>query len=129
MNEKVKEKVIKLRNEGMSYGNISKSLNIPVGTIKSICARSKFKVVDIVTIYCKNCGAAINQHDSGRKRKFCNSGCRMTWWNKNTERVDRKSYYVRICLFCGREFERYGRPKAKYCSHACYIEGRYHGEE
>lgn len=128
MNEKVREKVINLRNKGLSYRNISKSLNISIGTIKSVCSRSKFKVVDIVPVYCKNCGALVNQSQTGRKKKFCNDECRMTWWNKNTNKVERRSYYLRKCAYCGREFERYGRAKAKYCCHACYIAGRYYGE-
>lgn len=129
MNEEIREKVIKLREIGKSYANISKSLNIPLGTVKSICSRARTKVVDIPEVNCKNCGVPIVQSDFGRKKKFCNSICRMDWWNKNNHRVERRAYYKQKCLYCGREFERYGRPNAKYCSRACYIGGRYYADQ
>ena len=31
------------------------------------------------------------------------------------------------CPTCGEEFSAYGTSTRKYCSHACYISGRFHG--
>lgn len=74
---------------------------------------------------CKACGKPIVQRAGIKELKFCSGTCRQSWWNSHPEMVNRKAVYEFTCACCGKPFSAYGNAHRKYCSHACYIEGRY----
>ena len=71
MDDKQKEKIIKLRAKGKGYKTISNILGINVNTIKSFCKRKNINAetaskllerIPIETTFCDNCGREINTH-------------------------------------------------------------------
>ena len=68
MNLEEKEKIKKLREEGLGYKKISNELGISVNTIKSFC-RNNNLTSEFTTkqIYCKECGKEIIQKEHIKK--------------------------------------------------------------
>ena len=128
MTAEQKGHVIQLRGNGKSYNEISKALGISVNTIKSFCRRACVdgQSKDIKSVgTCKQCGIFIKSKIGYKQRKFCSETCRVTWWNAHPDQVNRKANYTFTCANCGKTFAAYGNQHRKYCSHACYISGRY----
>lgn len=120
------EKVIQLKKSGMSYRAISEKTGLPVGTIKSIWSRANKLETEVSK--CKECGAVIIIIKGKKPRQFCSDKCRMKWWNAHRFLVSNKSKRHYTCKYCGKEFTSKDYKERKYCSHQCYIEGRY-GDE
>ena len=122
-----KIKIRKMRCKGESYARIAEILRISANTIKSFCRRNnlqntKFEDYEMKNI-CKNCKASI---DSGRKnKKFCSDGCRLNWWNKNSDKLRKVAIYSLKCANCGIAFESYGNKNRKFCSRSCYFNYRF----
>lgn len=133
-----KKEVQKMREEGQSYKQIALALGISKNTIKSFCRRNGFTTCKNSTfinnlskgekeIYaeCKNCGKPLKHGTKGQPPKFCSEECRRNWWKNNENQLVKKAYYTIICAGCGKMFISYGNKSRKYCSHACYINGRF----
>ena len=128
--------VIKLRTAGNSYGSIARTVGISLNTVKSFCRRNNITenadapVPVILTgeiTLCENCGLEIRQIAKRKKKRFCCDKCRNEWWNKNLDKVQRKTVYGFKCSHCGKAFSIYGDSRRKYCSHECYIADRFGG--
>lgn len=113
-----KEQVIKLRESGLSFGEISKQLGISRSTVSSICQRAKEQEQH----RCKKCGLLLKQTSGHRQRIFCSDKCRKSWWrsNGNSHSINNKA----VCLTCGKEFIYHESRLRKYCSLACAYLGR-----
>lgn len=112
-----KEQVIKLRDVGLSFGEIARELGISRSTVSSICQRAKEKH----ECRCKKCGVLLKQTDGHRKKIFCSDKCRKAWWKLNGKHsVNNKA----ICLTCGKEFVYHESVLRKYCSLACFYQDR-----
>lgn len=130
-----KQTILQMRRQGMSYGQISDSLDISKNTIKSFCRRNHLqewpaavKEVQIKTEYndiCQQCGKQLKQEQNYKPKRFCSDKCRFAWWGANRDKVNRKAFYHLLCICCGRAFESYGNKNRKYCGHACYIKDRF----
>lgn len=122
-----KEKIQKMREEGLSYLQIAAKLNLQKDTIKSYCRRFNINQDNTIEIYstCKNCGEPLVQEKTGQHKKFCSEKCRRIWWKNNEKELNRKAYYSITCSGCGRVFKSYGNKNRKFCSHACYINYRF----
>ena len=120
MTQKDKLTILSLRRKGLTCAQIGDKLGIPPNTVKSICRREKEKKKR-----CRNCHRPLIQSGSGRPRTFCCDECRILWWKKNPEEVNRKAFYLLTCKNCGRDFESYGHKNRKYCCHRCYINCRF----
>ena len=136
MDDKQKEKIIKLRAKGKGYKTISNILGINVNTIKSFCKRKNINAetaskllerIPIETTFCDNCGREIKQMPKQKKKRFCSDECRIQWWNSHLDQVKRKAYYTFRCVHCGKVFQVYGDSRRRYCSHDCYIAARFKG--
>ncbi len=132
MTEKQKSEIVRMRQNGTAYKNISELLGISINTVKSYCNRNKIKKVVTANVdgnCCLYCGKPIIQREKVKKRKFCCDSCRTAWWNSHPEAVDRKANYELRCAFCGKSFISYGNKNRKYCSHQCYISARFNGND
>lgn len=121
MSNEVKEQVIKLKNEGYGYKAISRKLNIPLGTVKSLLRR------ETTTQYrtCKQCGKEFKKPNGRKEKKFCSNKCRMKWWYEHQHLMNKKSAYQVECACCKKKFIFYGYKGRKYCSVQCYKRARY----
>ncbi|WP_173452030.1 RNA polymerase subunit sigma-70 [Eubacterium pyruvativorans] len=124
-NEKLK--IDLLRSEGNGYKRIASETGIPIGTVKAYLRR-KDKAKKAMDHRCPNCGKYVEQTPGRKEKKFCSDACRMAWWNRHPDAVNRKAVYTYNCAYCGGEFLAYGNVRRKYCSHACYIKDRFGGD-
>jgi len=120
MNAQDKLAILSLRGKGLTFAQIGTKLDMPPNTVKSICRREAEKKKR-----CRNCRQPLTQNGEGRPRAFCCDGCRILWWQKHPELIDRKAYYQLTCSGCGRRFDSYGHKERKYCCHQCYIGDRF----
>ena len=75
-----KEEVLNLRQQGMSYGQISSMSGMCRSTVVTICKRNEN--VD----FCLWCGKRLHQKTGyHRLKKFCNGTCRLKYWKSNHE--------------------------------------------
>ncbi|NEW66029.1 sigma-70 family RNA polymerase sigma factor [Carnobacteriaceae bacterium zg-84] len=123
-----KDDIIRLRRNGLGYKKIASLLAISVNTVKSVCRREGIEKVKVNDGHrCKGCGEALIQKQGKKVKQFCSDTCRMKWWNKNLDKVNRKSYTTHTCKKCGESFKSYANKKRVYCSHQCYINDRFGG--
>lgn len=127
MTDNQKRLVIKLRSEGLSYKEISNTVGLSEGTVKSFCSRAKDKEKSEDPRFCVTCGKPIESIPHHRAKRFCSRECGLKWWHEHPEKLNRKSLYSFVCLSCGKEFSSYGNKGRKYCSHQCYINSRFKG--
>ena len=110
-----------IQDAGLGYKKIAEDLGISVNTVKSFCRRQRLKMYDA---FCLQCGSPIQQPPRVRKKKFCSDKCRSKWWNRHPEQLQRQTMQHLTCVWCGRAFERYGKPNQQYCSRACCADAR-----
>ncbi len=146
MTSEQKRMIDELRLQGIGYKKIASELGVSESTVKSYCRRSpelrqpvsandnlhppaimKPSENDAEVKTCQWCGKPVAQKPGKKEKKFCSDTCRSLWWNKNKYNVPRKTTHTFLCPTCGEEFSVYGNSKRKYCSHACYIAGRFYG--
>ncbi len=135
MTPEEKEKIVVMRNTGIGYLKIAKTLGVNENSVRSFCRRNgltgmiekphEVVIPGVVHKICKNCGSPFVQYPGHREKMFCCDACRIKWWNSHLSEVKRKAMYELICPTCGKTFYAYGNRNRKYCCHACYIEGRY----
>ena len=75
---------------------------------------------------CRLCGVPVEQNPGRKEKKFCSKACCGRWWNQHRYSPERKSCHQIECPACGKVFFAYGSAGRKYCSHACYLAGRFH---
>lgn len=93
-----KEQVIKLRESGLSFGEISKQLGISRSTVSSICQRVKEQEQH----RCKMCGLLLKQTSGHRQRIFCSDKCRKAWWRSMSALISSlKSVINAFSPICG----------------------------
>ena len=126
MTESEVQAVTRLQGYGLDYRAIGEVTGINRETLKSFVRRHPIGTVRPVDTdgYCRNCGRPISFTVGHRIRLFCDSHCRMAYWNSHRDRVNRKKWQTFTCLRCGTEFEAYGTRERKYCCRACYHESR-----
>lgn len=123
MTEQEKRKVIDLHKEGKSYSVISCELNISINTIKSFMARRNRKEKH----FCRQCHKPVMQMPHRKTKKFCSNSCRMKWWRKHSDEMNRNSFKIVKCPICHVDFQIYSTRQQTYCSRDCYIKARYGG--
>jgi rRNA maturation endonuclease Nob1 len=139
-----KEKIQRMRCDGMGYGQIATVLGISKETVKSFLRRNPVPVCakDVPAenipestdaamdgVLCRQCGTRLIQKPKQKPKQFCSDACRLAWWRENSAKLNRKAVYTIRCEGCGKEFESYGNKLRKYCGHACYIKKRFGGAE
>ena len=121
------------RENGMSYKKIADTLSVSINTVKRNGlggVRTTVTVTDEVMVKaCECCGKPVSQNPGRKQKRFCSDSCRNQWWNTHLKDVNRKANYECVCECCGKTFSSYGNKNRKYCSHSCYINGRFGGGE
>ena len=84
MTENQKTRILEMRRLGCTYRQISASLSLPEGTIKTCCLRAAKKGLLNSTskptpCTCKQCGKEIVHVAKRKKRIFCSDACRQKW--------------------------------------------------
>ena len=133
MTNEQRKKISVLRHQGYGYTAIANAVGLSKDSVKAYCRNHGLAgvkadcntPVEIASDTCLNCGAALIHLPGAKRKKFCCPECRQAWWNAHPEQVRRKALYEFICPTCGKPFTAYGNAGRKYCSHACYIKGRY----
>lgn len=129
-----KEQIRKLRSDGLSYGEISKRVEVSRDAVISFCRRNGLQEVKKNTEVipsaggCRECGKPLVQTAGMKRRVFCSKECRVKWWREHPECINQRAVYQFTCPHCGKQFSAYGNAKRKYCSHACYIADRFGGD-
>ena len=120
MTSSQKKEILRLRDEGFSFTEIGKMVELSANTVQSFYRRQSLafegKQSDgrAKCAHCKKLMAPSVQST----RRFCGNACRMAWWRKHPE----KRPYTKkaTCAFCGKEFDHNSSRPRKFCSHACY---------
>ena len=77
--------IAQYRAQGMGYTAIADVLGLPKNTVKSFCRRNGLGKDSAQTTMaeniCRQCGEVIRQNEQHKKRRFCSSTCRLTWWH------------------------------------------------
>jgi len=129
-----KERITQMRADGDSYSKIAATLDISKNTVKSFCQRNNLgdmsaKSAEPVPAddgsHCKQCGQKIQQQPKKKLRKFCSDECRAAWWAAHPEALNKKATYNFVCAYCKAPFTAYGNKERKYCTHTCYVAGRF----
>ena len=121
-----KEQIKTLRLQGHGYVKIGQMLGLSNNTVRSFCRRNGLDGdTPKNTVFCQHCGKRIKVVPKRKPRKFCSDDCRTAWWNSHLDCVNRKAVYDFTCACCGEAFTAYGNRNRKYCSHRCYIAGRF----
>lgn len=131
MTEVEKQMIERHRRSGLSYGQISKMMDLSINSVKAYCRRHNLNgcksYENISFSTCEQCGQELCQINGRKKKRFCSDKCRMLWWNGHPDQINRKANYSCTCAYCGQTFISYGNKERKYCSHECYIEDRFGG--
>lgn len=129
MTDEQKLMIEEYRRKGVGYKQIAKELEMSPNSVKSYCRRNKLSNEDLKKddgeFFCEQCGTIIPQVKGRKRKRFCSDKCRNQWWNSHLDQVKRKAVYEYVCPVCGKAFSVYGNAKRKYCSHACYVIGRF----
>ena len=122
MTEQQKKDILRFRDAGMSYRQISERTGISVSSIKTMVFRQKQTPARDQGIRCKWCGKIVPQPDTARVRHFCNRRCYVRWWQSTAEHP--RTVYDKECAYCGKPFQSISNKKQKYCSADCYHAAR-----
>lgn len=131
-----KQKVLEMRGQGLPFSQIADSFGLSVNTVKSFCRRNMSACDASEDMgneenkgLCKQCGKKLEPKPKAKPKMFCDDHCRHEWWRSHRNLLKQKAVYRIACACCGASFESYGNRTRKYCSHACYIKGRFGKED
>ena len=121
-----KNQILVLKAKGLTVTEISDTVGVPIGTIKSFCYRNKGTPVPILpqkaTTTCVCCGKPIDPQSGRHARRFCDRSCYIRWWH--AQGGHKRTEYNKVCAHCGKPFTVFTRKAQKYCSAACYQAAR-----
>ena len=125
-----KEQARLLREKGMGYKKISSITGLARETVRDACEKVQVgaenrELSDLIASgkACAFCGAVIERSGNmGRLRRFCSERCRRMYWKLHRAEQKRKpdKLFIRICAYCGKGFEVYGKSERKYCCREHY---------
>ena len=87
MDDRQRQQIRELREEGYGYGRIAQILEISENTIKTYCRRHGLGGVATNPVssegkkqYCPCCKRVLELIPGRKPKKFCSDKCRMKWW-------------------------------------------------
>ena len=122
-----KEKVQRLRGEGLGYKAIASKLSLTVDAVKGFCKRAGLDGAAAPNKdgVCHQCGKPIVSKTGMDRKKFCSDQCRSAWWNGHAYLHKQKDENKQTCAHCGCEFYSFHSQRRKFCGHACYVAARF----
>ena len=124
MNQEIKTKIKRLREDGLGYGKIAEALNISKSSVSAFCQRNGLDKEGNRPNRCKYCGKIIIRDSKTQNKVFCSLDCKRRYWNEHKDKLNKKTYHEKSCLYCHKTFSVYGKPNQKYCSFSCYLKAR-----
>ena len=131
-----KQQIVLLRKQGLGFSVIAEKLNLQKGNVKTFCWRNGLTDAelnhpqpDVISGFCKQCGKPLTQTGKSRPKEYCDSKCRMKWWNAHRNQLTGKSRISLQCANCGAKFSSYPHEHRKFCSHACFIAYYFYRED
>jgi len=112
-----KQRISELRGEGITYAAIAIDLGLSENTVKSYCRRNF--TAEVKKNVCPMCNQPLEHLPQKKQKRFCSDKCRLAWWAKNPDSLNRRAIYNFECLQCKKPFTAYGNAKRKFCSRAC----------
>lgn len=136
MLDEKKRQIETMRSEGKSYAVIAAKTGMTVSAVKTYCRRNNLGGVrsavgrnsQPILSCCEQCGKPVTQVKGRKHKRFCSDACRMNWWSNHRDRIHQKTLQEFTCVRCGKHFTLYAIRNRRYCSHACYIQDRFHSE-
>lgn len=134
MTDKQKNQIAVYREQGKSYTDISKLMDLSINSIKTYCKRHglggklAYEAEVESDTSCEYCGKPVAQNPGRKKKRFCSNKCRNAWWDEHQDQVNKKAHYEFVCPHCQKPFSVYGNKNRKFCSHFCYVEDRFGGD-
>ena len=119
MTNEEKEKIIRLRMQGLTCAEIGEKMGMKRTTVTTFCSRYNVKLYR-----CPQCGIVVPQNPNRKPKRFCSDKCRMDWWNRHPEKGNRKPHHTQICPVCHKEFDCFRARGRVYCSRSCYTKSR-----
>lgn len=116
--EKQKNLIIALRDQGLSYQEIAEKAHTSKEYARTVYSRAnrRARTQELAQLgTCLYCGEPLVYTTGAKKKQFCNSQCRNGFYNRKNLRKP----YVRICKYCEQEFISFGYPKKQFCSQEC----------
>jgi len=130
-NEIAREQARLLREKGMSLRKVAAITGLTKDVVRNISRKIVVAADDDDTLdsringgqACTYCGGSMEQHvGSGRPRRFCSERCRRQYWRLHRPEQKKKEdkLFLRICAYCGKTFQIYGKNDRKYCCREHY---------
>jgi endogenous inhibitor of DNA gyrase (YacG/DUF329 family) len=120
-----KQQITEMRAAGETLAAIAAKIGLSENTVKSYCRRNKVGAVENAKPdICPECGLPLVHLSKKRQTRFCSDKCRLAWWQKHPDALNRKAVYSFKCAACGADFESYGNANRKYCSRSCSAAAR-----
>jgi endogenous inhibitor of DNA gyrase (YacG/DUF329 family) len=87
LTEADKEKILKMRRNGLGYRNIAKVLGLNADTIKSFVRRNGLGGILVdkerdISDFCPVCGELLVQTPNKRRKTYCSDRCRLKGWQQ-----------------------------------------------
>ena len=127
--EIAREQARLLRGHGMGYKRIAGITGLTKDAVRNACKRidadcedrDLFKRIEAGQA-CAYCGGEMEQHGSGRPRRFCSERCRRQYWrlHRSEQKKKEDKLFLRSCAYCGRTFQIYGKNDRTYCCREHY---------
>ena len=138
MTEEQKFQIRKLRNEGLGYYAIAKTMNISRSSVRSYCKSNgiygspQIREINVKERIkngeaCAYCAGPIKKASTGRPARFCSGECRRNYWKIHRAEGYKSpsATYIMECAYCHNTFSSYGNKHRKYCCHEHYILDRF----
>ena len=130
MTETMGKQITQLRLKGLGYQTIGTIVGTLKENVRYYCkTHGLMGKADLVSLNyeerkkhpesCKYCGGKIIRNRYSGKKLFCSDQCRRSYWNEHKDEINRKEdkIYICTCAYCKKQFNVYGNPNRKYCSH------------
>ena len=113
-----KNKIIKMRDDGVGVREMARELSVQPGTIVAFL---KLNTKTIRFDPCPVCGKEVPvKHIRGRQAIYCSIKCRNIDYKENHKRRHQRC----VCEYCGKEYLQYTFVKSRFCSRSCAMKYR-----
>ena len=127
MTDTQKIRIERMRKNGMEFSEIAEATGTSVDSVRMHCKRMGIEPAREKVDCCLSCGAPLVRKGAGRKPIYCSETCRVRGWYA-IRRSTGKGCVTIKCVNGGKELFALSTDH-EYCSHECYILGRFGGTD